>query len=153
MQLRKKVEHVRKTQIPCHWRSDEEKAGQWNYSLMHGNRQSWKWHVALCQFTLAKSLFCLSVCCCVTMTIRFYTHDRAQEPHRCCPNNHCPRHISSALGCSGCSCMQIPQAGTGVEERRRGWLEMGSGVGKKNRKLKLGTKLQKKTCVLSWVSS
>lgn len=63
------------------------------------------------------------------MTMTWHTYGRAQGPHHCCPDNRCPRHTSSALGCSGCSCKQTPRAGTGAVARRRGWLEMRSGVG------------------------
>lgn len=69
------------------------------------------------------------MCCCVTMTMTRRTYGRAQGPHRCCPDNRCLRHTSSALGCSGCSCRHTPRAGTGAGARRRGWLRMRSGVG------------------------
>ncbi len=112
---------------------DEEKTGQWNWNhiTLHGKTQTWKLEFAPCRFALVKTLkqnLCLFVCCCVTMTMTWRTYDRGQGPHRCCPDNRCPRHTSSALGCSGCSCRQTRLAGTGAGARRRGWLQMSSWV-------------------------
>lgn len=50
------------------------------------------------------------------------THGRAQGPRRCCPGSRCPRRISSAPGCSGCSCRRTPRAGTAEGGCRTGWL-------------------------------
>lgn len=66
--------------------------------------------------------FLFTVCCSVTKTMKWHTYGRDRGPHRCCPDNHCLRHTSSALGCSDCSCRQTPRAGTWVGARRRGWL-------------------------------
>lgn len=57
------------------------------------------------------------------------THGTARAPRRCYPGSRCPRRISSAPGCSGCSCRRTLRAGTEEGGCRRGWLQRKSREG------------------------
>lgn len=83
------------------------------------------------------------------MTMTWHTYGRAPEPRHCCPDNHCPRHTSSALGYSGCSCKRTPQAGTAAGARRMGWLRLKEGAERVGtQKQRLCTKTQQRFLAL-----